>query len=129
MQASISFAVWILYGILLARRASRPEAKLKKLSRHSRAVLGPLLMMGGGAVLLGAIALVATLHGIGGNSLTIWAWLVITAGGLAFIHMQSRAALLMVSLAIESEPTGGGQASEGRITDRNSDEAKTTSRS
>lgn len=127
-QAFVSFLIWILYGSLQARRAPALRPRLAALSRSRRALLGPVLMIGGASALLGAIAIVSAFNGLSPTGLKLWAWAIVTLAGLVFVHAQSLAAVMMVSLATETEPTGSGRASEGRITDRNSDEAKTPSR-
>ncbi len=98
-------------------------------TRRSRAVLGPVFMVLGAGTLFGSLSLVSAFRGLSPNGLALWAWALVTVAGVVFVHAQSLAAVMMVSLAIETEPTGGGGASEGRITERNSDEAKTPSRS
>lgn len=85
-------------------------------------------MVVGAAVLFASLALVVSFHGLGANSMSGPAWLLVTLGGFIFVFAQCLAAVMIVSVAMESEPTGGGGASERRITDRNSDEAKTPSR-
>ena len=128
-QVGVSFLAWVGYGVVLARRAGLMRERMAGWSRKSRTVLGPVFMVLGAVALFGSLALLAAFHGLTAGGMAFWAWALITSTGLVFVHAQSFAAVMMVSLAMEDEPTGGVRASEGRITDRNSDEAKTPSRS
>ena len=122
IQGLASFCLWLAAGYVQARRAPAERVRLAGLGRSARVALGPVLMVVGAAFMLGALWFTALDHGLTTNGLAVWAWILITGAGTTFILAQSMAALMMISLASETEPAGGRQASEGRITDRNSDE-------
>ena len=125
VQALVSFIAWLVVGYLLARRAPEQRAWLGKMNRRARVALGPVLMLAGAAIMLAAVWLAAFEHGLTVGGLAAWAWLALTLAGVIFIAAQSIAALMMVSLAVQNEPRPRGHASEGRITERKSDEVTT----
>lgn len=127
-QAGASFALWILFGWLQARRAAKWRSSLSRLSRTVRIALGPLLMVLGAGVLFGGVALIAGIHGLAEGALTPLGWVILTVVGMAFVGAQIISALMMVSLAAENVPPRIPQASDGRINDRNSHESKTSAR-
>lgn len=129
IQALVSFALWIAYGVVLARLAPSMRKTFSGQSRRRRTVLGPVLMVLGAVLLLVGIGGIGALRGLGPTGLKPWAWLVLTVIGLGFVHAQSVASLLMISLATETEPAGTGGPSDGRINKKNSDEAKTAAHS
>ena len=127
-QAGASFAVWVAFGVFQARRTQGMRGKLAQMSRRARVSLGPLLMLAGAVVLLGGVFLLGAFHGLQNGQLALWAWLAITILGLIFVQAQSLAALMIASVAIGDEPAGSAGASDGRITDRKSDEVHNPAR-
>ena len=123
-QAFASFVAWLIYGALLARRAPETRVRYGALSRKRRAVLGPVLMIVAAGVMLGGVAIVGLFQGIRNHSLVGWAWLVLTLMGIAFVHIQSTSALMMISLSTDNEPSRTAQTSDGR-NGNNADESQT----
>src|SRR2546423_7045437 len=99
-----SCGAWLVYGFVQTRRAVKLRATMSAMSRAKRTILGPALLVLGAVLLLGGVALTASVHGLQDGSLTPLAWIIITATGLAFVHAQVLASLMMVSLATENEP-------------------------
>ncbi|MEA2552991.1 MAG: hypothetical protein QOJ65_1167 [Fimbriimonadaceae bacterium] len=124
-QAFASFAVWVAYGFIQARRARLLRTKFSAMPRRTRTLLGPILLLGGAATLLVGVGLAGLYGGIAGGQLVPWAWLTVTLAGLAFVHAQTMASLVMISLASETESPGIHGTSNARINDRNPDEAQT----
>jgi hypothetical protein len=118
-QVGASFAIWILSGWLLARRAARRRPALSKYSRKGRVALGPALLIWAVAALPVGAGLVGKVQGINDGVLTFWGWLIVAITGLFFVLAQTLAALVMVSIATENESPGSLEPSDGRINDRN----------
>lgn len=114
-QVVVSFAFWILFGWFLAKKASGLRARVLRLGRPFRTALGPLLLIIGAGVLLGGMKLVAAIHGLEQGSFTVAGWVLATLVGVLFVGAQGLGALMVISLAIESEPTRIVQASDRRI--------------
>lgn len=117
VQVAISFAIWILFGWMQSRRTAKWRSILGSMSRKTRTVLGPILMLLGASALLGGGFLTLSIHGLNHDSLTLAGWLCVTVVGLLFVGCQMVAALLMFSLATEA--AGSQQPSDQRINDRN----------
>jgi len=70
--------------------------------RNRRAALGAVAMLLGATVLFGAMILAQVIGGFTRNGMTPLTWLMIAAGGLAFVHAQTMAMAMLVSLVDES---------------------------
>jgi|SRR5579885_24393 len=122
-------AIWMFYGFLQARRAASIRVQMARIDQKARFAMGPVIMVAGAVVLLFGIGFVALIHGLQNGSLTPPGWVIVTLVGLAFVHSQVLAAMMILSAATQSEPAGSGDASDGRINDRNSNEPKNPARS
>ncbi len=114
LQASVSFAVWILYGVLFVRRSIRGSRAPVRSSRRAPAVAGPALLLGSvGVLALGAWG-VHSAGGIGPDGMGAAAWAVATIAGAGFVHMQAAAALALAGLARDAVTSQKAPASISR---------------
>ncbi len=82
MQASLSFAIWVAYGIWLARRTAARRDVYSCLCPVRRKVYGPLLMVVGTGLLFGGFAWAVAAEALGPGGFAPTAWLGLTAVGL-----------------------------------------------
>jgi protein-S-isoprenylcysteine O-methyltransferase Ste14 len=122
-QVGVAFALWLVYGFVLARKSKPMRAKLLKIDRKVRIALGPIIMIVGAVIMLLGVGFVAAINGLRPNGLTPAGWLILTLVGAAFVHSQVLAALTMLTVAIDSEPECSHETSDGRITDRKSNDS------
>jgi hypothetical protein len=82
-----------------------------------------LFLLPSGA-LLGMLALIASANGLSRDGFALWAWSAIALGGLGYVHAQTLATALLVSLAHEAVTRDRAQPSETQNpTGSTSDEA------
>lgn len=129
IQVGICFIFWIGLVFGVSMNASKLRPRLERIPRGFRVAAGPLLMILGAVALLGGVSVIAAFHGLQAGGLKPWAWILVALIGVLFVGLQAISSLIMVSIAAQNEPEGSGQASDGRITDRNSHESKTSARS
>lgn len=110
--AGLSFAVWIVLGLLARRRSADLRRWLATSSRRTRGMLGSVGLLAGLAVLIGGAALVASAGGIQNGALLPWAWLAMTILGAVFIACQVLGAAALFSLALDRETPSRTHASE-----------------
>jgi hypothetical protein len=114
VQALSCFALWIVYGVFQSKRSDAIRARISRLSRTARAWLGALLMVGGAVIMIAAGLLMESLKGFTPKGMTMTGWLVIAAAGLAFVHAQTMAFAMLVSLAYDSVTNGPRPPSDQR---------------
>ena len=98
-QLAISFAIWIAFGWVNAKRVPGMRASLKPVKRSTKIVLAPAVLLGSAAGLFGAGFILMRIHGLNNGSLTPVGWLLVTFTGTAFVGAQTLAAVTMLSLA------------------------------
>jgi hypothetical protein len=114
LQASISFLIWLAYGLFLRRRSEGLRVQLSHMSRQKRVLLGSVGIIGSALVLLAGLYGLASLGGIQHDSMTLWAWPAATLLGVFFVHMQVLGAAAMITLVQEEVTRGASPASVKR---------------
>jgi hypothetical protein len=109
IQCLLLLAAWIGYGILQWRRSDRIRQRVLEISRTTRVWLAIVALFGSGAAMILGLFIVQESGGSTGDHLRWWAWLTIAVLGLGFVHAQSLAGAMMVSLIQEAvtSPDGG----------------------
>ena len=110
----MAFALWIAYGIYQSRRSNAIRMQVMAIPRARRGVLGAALFVVGAMVLLGGLGLVLQRGGFTSGGLTPVAWLVVAILGLLFVHAQTMATALLVSLVQQGVTNGSDTASINR---------------
>jgi hypothetical protein len=105
VQALVCFAIWIGYGFVQSRRSQEIRAKLSALPRSRRVMSGAVLMLFGAATLFGVLMLVQIMGGLTQSGLTFLSWVLVAAGGLAFVHAQTMAMAMLITLVYDSVVT------------------------
>jgi hypothetical protein len=105
-QGLFSFALWILYGVIQARRSGAIRESLRRLSRSRRGFVGSGLLLGAMVVLFGGFIGIHALGGFTKDSMTLFGWVMVTVLGLAFVHLQTTGMAMLASLGFENV-TGG----------------------
>lgn len=108
-QAVVCFGVWVGYGFYLRRLSA--NLRQKAAARKSRFGLSVALMIGAMVVMLAGLMAVQSLGGIRDRAMVPWAWLVVTALGIVFVHMQTLAAVSMTVQALSRDNNPGGRPS------------------
>ncbi|HZH97654.1 MAG TPA: hypothetical protein VEX38_01670 [Fimbriimonadaceae bacterium] len=116
-QGLVSFAVWIAYGVVQWRRSSKIYTRVSSIDRQKRITGGAVLMLLGALVLLGGLYSVELLGGFTRTGMTPLGWLLVTLVGLAFIHSQTVAAAMLVSLVGPTVTEASSAASSNRDTE------------
>ena len=101
-QALVSFGLWVAYGVVQARRASRIRQWARQVSPALRGLWAAGLFLGGAGIMLGALFSLAARNGITPQGIAIWGWAVLSLAGLAFVHAQTLAMALLVVSAQEA---------------------------
>lgn len=114
-QALACFGLWIGYGVVQARRSESIRAKVNALPRGTRATLGAVLLVVGAAVLFGTLIGAQLLGGFTRDGMSPLTWLAIGAGGLLFVHAQTMAMAMLVSLVHESVTSTTSPSSDQEI--------------
>ncbi len=96
-----SFVVWILYGIVQARRSQSIRASVGRLNRLQRGLFGAGLMVGGILLLFGGFVGLQAIGALGHEAMTTLGWILATLVGLAFVHCQTMGMAMLVSLALD----------------------------
>jgi len=105
VQGLVSFAIWIVFGIVYSRRSRQIRAYLLSRTRPQRVALGAMSMIGGSALLFGTLV---GLHAMGGftiKGMTLVSWILITVAGLVFVYSQTLAMAVMVTLVSDGVVT------------------------
>jgi hypothetical protein len=98
LQGGIAFAVWIAYGVFQNRRSDAIRAQVDSIPRSRRGLLAAALFVVAAMVLLGGLGLVLQRGGFTPQGMTPLAWGIVTLLGLAFVHAQTMATAMLVTL-------------------------------
>lgn len=79
--------------------------------------LAPAVMLGGGALMIGAMWLVSTRNGLQDGAMTGAAWMIATLAGMLFVGAQTFGALLTVRSIRIPETHSASDASESKGTE------------
>ena len=101
-QGAGSFCLWILYGILQARRSSQIRASVVRLNRGKRALFGAAMLVGGVVLLFGGFLFIQSIGGFAKDAMTWYGWILASLLGLIFVHLQTLGTAMLVSLGFES---------------------------
>jgi hypothetical protein len=96
------FLLWIAYGVYQSRRSDLIRQKMSGLSRGGRAGLGAALMIGGAVALVGGGVLLEQIGALTKSGITPIGWLLVAIVGLGFVHAQTIAFAMLVSLAYDA---------------------------
>ncbi|HMS53765.1 MAG TPA: hypothetical protein PKA27_00055 [Fimbriimonadaceae bacterium] len=95
-QAIGSLVVWLGVALLFRRWVEPMRAKLRAVTRPKLIILGAVAMLTGPAVLFGG--LFAASSGLHPTHMEVWAWVLITALGAAFVALQGLGAAIIAQL-------------------------------
>jgi hypothetical protein len=101
-QGVACFLLWIGYGAFQTRRSHAIRQKMSTLGRGTRATLGGVLMIVGAAALVGGGLLIEQVGGFTKTGMTPLGWLTVALVGLLFVHAQTMAFAMLVSLVQET---------------------------
>ena len=101
-QGLFCFLLWIGYGVVQSRRTDMIREKVGGMSRGARGGLGAALMVLGAMVLLGGGLLIEQAGGFTKTGMTPLGWLIVAAIGLLFVHAQTMAFSMLLSLVQET---------------------------
>ncbi len=96
----VMFAVWIAYGVFQWRRSHILLPGLLKIPRNKRPMRATLWLFGSAAFLLAALYATFLAGGFPKEGITPAAWCVCLVTGLIFVHGQTLAGALLVSVAV-----------------------------
>jgi len=101
-QSAIAFLIWVAYGYYQSRRPEQVRRISERIKREYRGPVAALLLMAAVAALFLGLNLVVLAGGFKSDGLAIWAWVAVVAIGLMFVHLQTLALALIVSVVQES---------------------------
>jgi multidrug efflux pump subunit AcrB len=116
-QGLISFALWLVYGAIQWRRSKEIHSQMSALQRIRRITGAAVLMLASAVVLLAGLFAVELLGGFTRTAMTPLGWLGVTVIGLAFVHAQTLAAAMLVSLVRPAVTEEAAAASSKRDTE------------
>jgi hypothetical protein len=105
LQGLVSFAIWIVFGIVYSRRSRHIRAYLFAQSRGRRVAIGAISMIGGSALLFGTLVALHATGGFTSHGMTPLSWLLITGAGLVFVYSQTLAMAVLVTLVMDGVVT------------------------
>jgi hypothetical protein len=97
LPGSVVFVLWLCYGAVLWRRGSAVIEYLAGVPEKRRKVLGSALLFGSAFLLLGGLFGISQM-GKPGADLNVLQWIAVALLGLVFVHCQSFAAAMLISL-------------------------------
>jgi hypothetical protein len=104
------FALWIAYGIYQWRNGPRLLAKLKLIEAGKRKLWGTLLLLGSALFLLGSLFGLSNVSPAK-NGLSFGQWAIVAVIGLIFVHGQTIACAMLLSLGEFGVPNTSSSAS------------------
>lgn len=105
VQGLTCLAVWLAYGVFQSRRSTALRTKLLSIPRSSRGLRGAALMLLGAAALMAALIIAHSLGGFTPNGMTPLTWIGIAVAGLVFVHGQTMAMAILVTLVTDGVVT------------------------
>ncbi len=112
-QGLTSFVCWLAYGAFMAKRLTLLRVAFRQRSRSGRALWAAALLVLSAAVLLLTFAATGE-RGFVGGRMSPTTWGVITAAGFAFVHLQSLAFAMVVSIVQDDVTAFKGSTSAHR---------------
>ena len=104
-QSLVCFVFWVAYAVAQTRRSTAIRTWAFAIPRTRRGLMAAALFLVPSGLLLCLLLTIAAQHGIKPDGMQPWAWLVILVGGLGYVHAQTLATALLVSLAHEAVTT------------------------
>lgn len=111
LQVSLTLVAVLGYGFVMRNRSLQLRRRLEKIPRNTRAALGIACFLISALLLLGGFAGATALDSKPQDGLAPLAWVVVLFCSLGAVHLQTLAAGMMVSLAIDPETRGPAQPS------------------
>ncbi|MFI5385416.1 MAG: hypothetical protein ACHQ50_04765 [Fimbriimonadales bacterium] len=111
LQGGTSFIAWIAYGVIQSRRSYLIREQVSRMGRTQRGIAGAALFLVGAMVLIGGLGIVLQKGGFTSAGLSAVAWPAVTVLGLAFVHAQTMAMSMLVSLVQDNVTNGHGPTS------------------
>lgn len=105
IQGLVCLVLWIGYGVVQSRRSNELRDKLNAIPRSARGLRGALLMLVGAAILFAALLIAHSLGGFTENGMTPLTWVAIAIAGFAFVHGQTMAMAILVTLVTDGVVT------------------------
>lgn len=115
LQTLPAFAIWLAYIFLRRKWTQQSRERYARLPRYARIARMLASIFASVAILFGGIFVSAKVGWCDTEGLTVPGFLVITAAGLAFIHLQMLATALTLSLALDRETDPTPSASNPQI--------------
>jgi hypothetical protein len=107
IQGLICFAIWIAYGFVQSRRSDQIRGKISGQPRSKRAIGGAVIMLLGAGILFGVLVTAHSLGGFTDRGMTIPTFIAIAVAGLGFVHAQTMAMAMLVTLMLDGVVTSG----------------------
>jgi drug/metabolite transporter (DMT)-like permease len=101
LQGIGCFLIWALYGIARTRRSHRVRNWARTVPIGQRGALAGALFVLPAVGLAALIFTIAQHHWLGSSGLQPFAWVAIVCVGLGYVHCQTLATALLVSIAEE----------------------------
>jgi len=118
---------WIAYGVLQSRRTLTIREWTRSVPRTRRGLMAAGLMLGSIAPVFVVLTLALQYGGFGNNGMTPLVWLGVGLFGLIFVHGQTLATALLVTMAHESVTAERLETSTRKVLQENDDhEASST---
>ncbi len=106
----VMFAVWIAYGIFQWRRSHILLPRLLTIPREKRPLRATLWLFGSAVFLLAALYATFLVGGFPKEGMTPAAWVICLITGLIFVHGQTMAGALLVSMAVTPSSPDASQS-------------------
>lgn len=117
--------LWVGYGWTLRRSGDKLFHRLKGMSRGKKVFLGSGGMILGLLLLVGGMALLASLGGADSSGLKWWAWPFVLLLGGGFVHAQVLGAAALTTLMMEPQESERPQAASGQMEARQTQQETT----
>lgn len=95
-----------------SKRSGVIHDKLRGLTRTKRAVSGAALMIFGAAALFGVLIGSHSLNGFTPQGMTVLTWVSVALSGLLFVHAQTMALAMLVSLVYDGVTSSAAVTSD-----------------
>lgn len=111
-QTLSCFLLWVAYAVWQTRRAGTIRVWAFGIPRLKRGLLAAGLFVVPAAALLGLLLGMASARATTPAGLVAWAWATVAVAGLGYVHTQTLATALLVSLAHEAVTRDRAEPSE-----------------